>query len=170
MSRALRQRGGAPASPVLRAATELLEDGEPREFNSVVRELGRHVPPGVAIRKTEMVRRGQRKDAPDERVRQRDPERLIESGRRTIVRQALRAPFFEYSEHDGARFVRLVEVPPRVQRDREAERDGLLVDPARVIAAAEAGEDVTFLLHDATRAALLRVSLALAARLSDSQR
>jgi len=163
---AFRNKGGPPASPVVRRACDLLEDGEPREWEWMIREVGKLITPGVAMRRAERIRRAQSES--DERVKPLSTERQIATGRRSLVRASVRAPYFAFEERDGKRFVRLVEVPPRVARDRAAEKEGAHVDPAVIVRAAEAGQDVTMLLHDLTRPALMRVTLALAEHIADS--
>jgi hypothetical protein len=78
-------------------ATELLGDGEWHNYDAVLRELVKLIPPGEAIRKAERVRvagRKQRKviepDAPRAGRFQRESSDLIRSGARVIVRDFLR--------------------------------------------------------------------------------
>jgi hypothetical protein len=158
---------------VLRAVVDMLDDGQPREVEAVIREAGKKIPPGVAIRRNERTRQSlsrRRNGTVKERAKPLSEERQIEAGRRAMVREALRPRFFAIEDRDGKKYVRLVNMPPRVLRDRAAEAAGESVDPAVVIERAKAGDDVTMLLHDLTRPALMRVTLALAAYIADSQR
>jgi hypothetical protein len=165
--RAFENHGGPPASPHLRRACDLLDDGQPREWEFVVKEVGKVITPGVAIRRAERIRRNV-SNSPT-RVKPLTTERQIESGRRSFVREVVRPPWFTFEERDGKRFVRLASMPPRVARDRAAEKAGEQIDPARIIEAAQRGDDVTMLLHDATRATLMRVTLALAEHVANEQ-
>jgi hypothetical protein len=106
----------SPVNPLQRRAVELLGDGQWRDFETVVAELSKLVPPGQAVRKSEKIRRAA-KGAPEQRKKTRDAERLIASGARTFAREALReSNGFEQrvDPFDGARLVRMRKMPKRV--------------------------------------------------------
>jgi hypothetical protein len=99
-------------SPQLARAYELLADGEWHEREQLVRELGKVIPPGVALRYNEARRRqdpnrrrarGQPTSATAERVVSRSTSFLVEAGRRRLAFLALRA--FVQEERDGAVYV-----------------------------------------------------------------
>jgi hypothetical protein len=168
--------GGAAASPLLVRAVELLEDGKWHDLDKTVRELSRLVPPGRAIRRAEQ-NRAQASGTPT-RTRQLSHERLIASGARSIAREVMRPPHFEIdppastgrpaNTDDGRKRVRLVQVPPRVERDRQL---GRIPAPAFDAAATAAvlrtlpKPDLAASLRAMTRARLEAVALvALSAR------
>ena len=97
-------------------ALELLADGEWHDRERLYVEMGKLVPPGLAFRHAEMVRRtSQRGQAPAERQVPRSSEFLIASGKRSIVRMALRGQRLEFRTVDGRVQVRdrfAVQDPP----------------------------------------------------------
>lgn len=98
---------------------ELLEDGRWHPVTEIVAEAGWVIPPGKAIRMNEKERGHQ---TSSERYVQRPSTRLVQSGRRSIVRQALSAKWFEKdragSPHDTLQHVRMMQMPPSVVRER----------------------------------------------------
>jgi hypothetical protein len=109
--------GGQPPGPILRRAVELLEGGEWHDFEAVMRELGKLVPPGVAIRRAERTRR--LATGTPERQRPRPTERQIESGKRQIVRETISRPDFERDPLGAPKRIRLLSVPLSIGRERE---------------------------------------------------
>lgn len=75
------------------AAAEILADREWHSYPAVLRELSHKVPPGVAVRRAEQLRKKQRNDhgspAPVERVKPRETDALIRTGARDIVKSFL---------------------------------------------------------------------------------
>lgn len=100
-----------------------LSDGEWHDYERLVREVGKLIPPGIAMRAQKQARRAQKLQrdgwsAPARRVQAIDTDRAVESGRRTIVRVMLKNPRFEFDRPAGLK----PGLPPRHVR---------LVDPAR---------------------------------------
>lgn len=119
-------RGGNPPSPVLVRACELLEDGEWKYLEEVLKECGKLVPPGQAMRQMERLRTY--KGSPDGRKKPLDVHRQIEAGKRSVARAILWKPkVFEFyppnkgtrgPTRDTTRLIRLIEVPTSVKRWR----------------------------------------------------
>lgn len=117
------------ANELLMRVCELLDDHEWHDYESVVRELGKLIPPGVAIRRNELDRSQQSEGRP--RHMRTSEERQIQSGKRGITRDAMRSRYFE-RKSDGARvMVRLVRLPDSVARSR-ARQARETFDPRRV--------------------------------------
>jgi hypothetical protein len=120
--------------------TELLEDGEWHRLDQVIREVGKLIPPGRAVRQAESDRLAA--GGPPQRKVPLPVERQIESGRRTIVRSMLGYAGGRYFEVDprprgGVRAspdtrVRMKEVPASVARDRKLAADGRSVNSALI--------------------------------------
>jgi hypothetical protein len=117
--------------------TELLEDGEWRDIDWIVREAGKVVPPAKAIRVQEATRL--KAGGPPVRHRPLSDERRIESGRRYMVRQVLHSMKTSV-ERDGTRF-RLLRLPPRVEYYRKADADGRSFEASRILDQAVASHD-----------------------------
>ena len=146
-------------------AADLLTDGEWREYEWMIRELGKLVPPGRAIRRNEQDR-SYNSDA-RERVRPLSPERAIQAGRRAIVRDALRVSSYEHEERDGIRFVRMLRVPPRVARERARRRAHALFDPAQLADELARGADAHGLLGELSERQIRLLALALVERVRE---
>lgn len=117
--------GGPPATPLAMRVCELLDDGEWKPFEAIAREAGKLVPPGQAMRRAEVRRKGQRHGAPAQRSRPISEERAIASGRRSFVRDTINATrqCFEFKQDDDdVEYVRMTSLPPRVRRDRARQR------------------------------------------------
>jgi hypothetical protein len=71
---------------------ELLGDGKWHNFEQAVAELGKLIPPGIAMRVSEQDRR---RHTPGPRSQPRDVERQIQTGRRIIVRAMFKTARFE---------------------------------------------------------------------------
>lgn len=121
-------RGGNPPSDILIRACELLEDGEWKYLEEVLKECAKLVPPGKAMRQMERLR--QYKGSPNGRQKDLDTHRQIEAGRRSIARAIIagKPEVFElYPPRRGAqgpsrdttKLIRLIEMPHSVRRMRE---------------------------------------------------
>lgn len=129
---------GTSPSELMMAVTDLLDDGHWRPIDEVVLRTGKVIPPGQAVRRAE---RNRASVGPVVRQRSIEPERIIQSGRRTIVRELLFGSNFENATHDGVRVVRMATLPPRVRMERSRrlvakvlEGDlGALVDDPKLI-------------------------------------
>jgi hypothetical protein len=129
--------------PALAArVVELLADGEWHNYEQVVRELMKVVPPGPAIRRAEQDRiasnRGHKK-ADEEigpRVKPRGTDELIRSGRRAIVRAFLRNVNYETDRPgranriDPERRIRMLR-KPQAFRPYEPRSDAALREEVR---------------------------------------
>jgi hypothetical protein len=113
----LRRTLGEP-SPELDRARRLLADGAWHDYEQVIRQLIKIIPPGRAIREAEKLRVAQaRKRAryasspPPEAAPRRSPpdlDRLRETGARSIVRKMLNGAHFEITPPGrGRRRIRL---------------------------------------------------------------
>jgi hypothetical protein len=112
-------------------AIELLSDREWHPYEPVLRDLSRLVPPGVAIRKSEAMRKTSARlhNGPAVRKRPRPVDELIRSGARAIVRDFLRTRTFEIDgvgppggsytrrEREDMRRIRLVGMPRSARTD-----------------------------------------------------
>lgn len=98
--------------------TELLEDGEWHDFEEVLAQLMKLIPPGRALRRTEAMRR-YKSDA-EERQRPFSQERQIASGKRAIAKDALAKPYIEIYPLGKVKNkrVRMTELPPKVRVER----------------------------------------------------
>lgn len=166
--------GGPPASETLHKLVDLLEDGEWHVLEDILAEAGKLVPPGVAIRRAEK-RRAATAGSAEERVRETAPDRLIAMGKRVIVMDTIAGGSRGYFELTPARFprdperqVRLLQMPPRVARDRRlAERDSLFRASDAVETLLTTASPRMY-VHDLTRPQLERLTIALLERLQDS--
>lgn len=117
--------GGPPPDAIVVRLCELLESrgGAPVEREWLIREAGKVIPPGVAIRRTEQVRKIKAgRVAPAQRYKTASDERLIQIGRRSLVvarMEAMKARLQRRTDENGVQWVRLVSLPPRVVRERE---------------------------------------------------
>lgn len=83
-------------SPMRVRAEELLSDGEWHNFERVVSQVSRLVPPGQAARRAEIMRQyGGKARGPARRVVPRELDHQIRSGARAIVKDILRDEIFE---------------------------------------------------------------------------
>ena len=99
---------------------ELLDDGDWHDYEWLIREAGRVIPPGKAMRQSERVR-AKWDGAPERRVRSRSDEQLIRSGKRSILHDAIsHSPAFQTRQTDHGREIRMVHVPPRVLHYRNS--------------------------------------------------
>lgn len=123
-------------TPWMRHAADLLRDGEWREREWVMREMGKAIPPGVAVRFQEQVRlarRGQQLKngrptlrSTDERIVQRESTTLVTMGRRAIALKALHTArrVEQEKREDGKIYVRLRptygrnQAPPELRQKR----------------------------------------------------
>jgi hypothetical protein len=84
---------------IARHAVELLADRKWHDLETVLRQLGVHIPPQFAVRHVERSRRKARPGnptlPPPARKRQRSTDEIITSGRRAMVLEFLRHPIFE---------------------------------------------------------------------------
>lgn len=153
-------RGGPPASPLLKRAVELTEDGQWHDYDDVVRELCKLVPPGKAMRRAEKSRRY---TGPPERTKYDETERVLETGKKSYARDHLQKVWFEVKpvgrrEPGGLpRQIRLINMPPRILRDRELAARGRLVQPQTSIPLLLAGADVREHLAGLSAEQLLRL-------------
>jgi hypothetical protein len=95
---------------------ELLVDMKWHPLDEIVREAGKVITPGKAMRKMEKQRLSSPR-APAQRKYFREEHRQIESGKRALVRETLFGHYWENAVIDGVRSVRMVEVPIRVSRE-----------------------------------------------------
>lgn len=92
----------AGETPHWERALELLADGEWHDRERLYAEMVKVVPPGRAVRHAELIRQtSQSGRAPKDRVKQRSTEFLVATGRRSIVRMALRGRRLEFRTVDG---------------------------------------------------------------------
>lgn len=76
---------------VRKRAEILLADGEWHQYERVVSQLIRLVPPGVAARRAEAMRKASSNyEGPEKRVRHRDLDQVIRTGARAVVKDVLR--------------------------------------------------------------------------------
>ncbi|WP_460630121.1 hypothetical protein [Intrasporangium mesophilum] len=94
----------------------------------LIREAGKVIPPGQAIRQAERDRRKaagrDRPKPPSERAIARSEDRLIQAGRRTLVVARLRlrygSAFIErMTDAEGVEWVRMLSLPESVVQERE---------------------------------------------------
>jgi hypothetical protein len=91
--------------------TELLGDGQWHNYEATVRELGKLIPPGIAVRKVEKERLGEGTKqrggtpAPAKRKHALPIEKQVENGRRSLVRVFLKHKRFQTDQpgHTGHR-------------------------------------------------------------------
>jgi hypothetical protein len=79
-------------------ARDLLADGQWHDLEVILREMGKFIPPGQAVREMERSRRKSARHRGLEvkpRTFHRSPEREVESGRRRLALEALRHGHFE---------------------------------------------------------------------------
>lgn len=136
-------------------------------MEEVHREVGKVVPPGVALRRNERARRGN-----GERARPISTERAIQSGKRGIVGDAMAQANGRYFEttastghRDPNRQIRMVTMPPAIARQRALQAAGELFVPDEVIDKLLASEHPTVTLHNLSRGQVDRVALRLLERL-----
>jgi hypothetical protein len=111
------QSGGPRASDILTRAVEICADGRWHDHGALVRELSKMVPPGRAMRRAESNR--VKGGGTPERTNEAQAHRILESGRRSIVKEFVRKPWFETDppgrQPQGTRLrVRLVKVPASI--------------------------------------------------------
>ena len=139
---------------------ELLDDRQWHPLEGIIREVGKVIPPGTAVRKAEHDRKTQ-PGSPEQRQIQREAHRLVESGKRQLIREKLGERYWELDVVEEVQCVRMVELPERVRYER-----------ARRLAARLLGGDLTELveadpglvLRQLTYDQLLQVSVELASR------
>ena len=121
--------GGARPSDLTLRLVELLEyAGEQgMERQALIREVGKAIPPGRAIREAERGRLksgGIVRKVPEQRVVPASDDRQIQTGRRALANSALRAhraSIEQYADADGVIWVRLKSLPPSVAYVRAQE-------------------------------------------------
>jgi DNA-directed RNA polymerase subunit M/transcription elongation factor TFIIS len=108
---------------MLTKAVELLEDGEWHDLEFVLRELGKLVPPGRAMRRNENDRR--LSSGTDARKKDLSETRLIASGKRAIAKDLLNKSYFEIYPLGRVqnKRVRMTELPPRAVWERKRVED-----------------------------------------------
>lgn len=167
------EKGGAEASELAKKLVELLERGGEQgvDKETLIRESGKVIPPGRAIRQSERSRKKaagvERGSVPEQRARAVSDDRLIQYGRRAIVVAALRtmrANIERYDDADGVEWVRLLSVPPAVARDRARARAHHLFDAVEVADELRDGAPIRVLLGELTPAQLMSVTVELAER------
>lgn len=165
--------GGPESSEVARKLVELLERGGEQgvDKETVIREVGKVIPPGRAIRQAERARRKaagvERGTVPEQRARPVSDDRLIQYGRRALVVAAfhtMKANIERYKDADGVEWVRLLSVPPAVARDRARARAHHQFDEVDIADELRDGAPASALLGELTPAQLMRVALELARR------
>lgn len=117
-------------TPHLRRASELLSDGEWHDREEIMREMGKVIPPGIAIRFQEQVRAGRRtqrlknnlpvvSESP-ERIVPRENNTLITMGRRGLALKALHAARRVETKRleNGKAVVRLRPALPYIRRTK----------------------------------------------------
>jgi len=157
--------GGPPASPILTRAVELTEDGQWHNMEKLLRELAKMVPPGRAMRRAESNRLNV--GGPPQRATG-EVERILKTGRRSIVRDFVRPPWFELDPPvavsgrvDPDRKVRLVQVPKRMIRDRGRSADGTYFNPVIIAKRLREAEQPRIILRTLKQSELLLVVLEL---------
>lgn len=127
-------------------AADLLEDGEWHDYEQVIRELAKMVPPGRALRHAEKIRKaagnGRNKNEdwnpPEQRVRARSREQIIATGARSIARSMIHHKDIEIrhlsDSHKGPKQIRMLRVPHSVQVSRLMADNGTLFQPETVVA------------------------------------
>lgn len=161
--------GGPPASPVQLKLVEVLEDREWHDVEKVIREVGKIIPPGQAVRRAEVRRKGATKpnrEVPAERKRPLSEDRLIASGRRSYARDAFHGTrkYLEFKREDGVEWVRLLEIPGRVARDRARARARFHFEPTELADEIRDGADAGAMMGELSPAQLLVLALELARR------
>lgn len=159
--RAVAKHGGPRPTELLLKLCDVLGDQQWHPLEAVVAEAGKVIPPGIAMRRTE---RERKYSGPEQRVKAREPERLIQLGKASIVKEVLYGANFE-RKHEGDRIlVRMATLPQRVRY----ERSRLLVD--RLLASHDAIGEVfadgvpKVILGQLTYEQLFQVALELANR------
>lgn len=154
--------GGPPASPLVMKVCELLDDGEWHDVEWLIREVGKLVPPGQAIRRAELRRKQNARDAPAERQRPYNEDRQIASGRRSFVRDAINSSR-EHFETDGQR-IRMLSLPSRVKRDRARARAQHHFEPADLADEIGRGANARAIINELSPNQLYDLALELANR------
>ena len=167
-----RSVGGQPASEILTRAVELTEDGQWHDYDTVAKELAKLIPPGKAMRRAEQTRLTQ--GGPAERRLPTDDHRVIETGKKAIVRGTLRGRWFEVDppgrHWDGqTRRVRLIVTPPTVMQARQRAAMAKPIDPQTLIPRLLKSADVTEDLRNLTESQLRRLVEALVAQMKSSE-
>lgn len=149
---------------------ELLDDREWHKAEDLILELGKLIPPGQAIRRAELRRRlasGQRNEAPSERARPLSKDRQIAGGRRSYARDAF-SGMRKYTEtkfdDEGVEWMRMIELPARVKRDRARARAHFHFEPSDLADEIGAGADAPALIKELTPKQLTELALELARR------
>lgn len=106
-------------------AVELLEDGEWHDYDRVLAELAKMVPPGRALRRNEMDRRHASRTTERKRTEFTE-ERRIASGKRAIAKDMLNKEYIEVYPPGKVKNkrIRMTQVPSRVLRERLREGGG----------------------------------------------
>lgn len=157
--------GGGPSSPLTMKVCELLDDREWHRVEEIIREVGKLVPPGQAIRRAELRRKNTSRTP--ERKQPVSEDRLIKSGRRSFVRDSMGSarPHVELKfDDEGVEWVRLLSLPPRVARDRARARAHFHFDPVTLANELRDGADARALLGELSQQNLLKVGIELAQR------
>lgn len=116
-----KNNGGPLATAPLVRAVLLCEDGEWHDFDVILHEVAKVIPPGRAMRRAEDNRRNC--GGPDERIKG-DTERIMATGKRSVARDFLRPPWFEIEPvgrvpRGTPRQIRLVKLPNRISFSKE---------------------------------------------------
>jgi hypothetical protein len=152
-------------------AVELLADEQWHDYDEVLGEVARLVPPGRALRANEAARRnaGNRsgKQAPAARVQQLPLARLVESGQRMVARSVLKhRGYFELdpavlgNRNSAGVRIRMVAVPASVRQARElaAREEKTVLDHLRLARReGRLAEAVARLTREQVDAALIEV-------------
>lgn len=143
-------------------AVELMGDGKWHDYETIIRELAKLVPPGVALRRSEQLRQSARPSTdgaahdpnwkpPPARIRPRSTEDQISTGARVIARLFLGAVGFETNRPgvsgikvagQPVRKIRMVRPPRRaggdwMRRERDQARADLMELQERCVKIAE---------------------------------
>lgn len=113
-----RSNGGPSASPPLVRAVMICKDGQWHDFEEVVREVGKVIPPGKAMRRAE--RNRILSGGPPQRCAKYDVTRIMAAGKRSLARDFVRPPWFVIEPAGRVpagtpRRVRLIKLPARIQ-------------------------------------------------------
>lgn len=159
--------GGPAPTEMLLKLTELLEDGQWRSVADVVEEVGKVIPPGVAIRTAEVQRRNGGGGA--QRARPVSDATLVTVGRRAKVRDMLaKARGLEFDppgNRAASSKVRMAALPPRIAEWRRLQAEGKAVHTASVLDDLIASHDPEAMMVDWKQARLRAVLLQAVERL-----
>lgn len=159
--------GGPPANPLMMRLFELIDDGEWHEVEPLLREVGKMIPPGQAIRRAELRRRNSGHATPLERRRPVSEERQIVSGQRSFARDTINSARTHVEvkfDEDGVEHIRMLSLPPRVRRDRARARAHHHFDAADLADEIGKGADARALINELSPTQLYDLALELAKR------